>query len=148
VMAQAQRLVRRLCDECKVERDVQPDEWITLDVNAASMADVQRVFDAKGCDHCLNTGYIGRVAIYELMPITQKMRNAIHDGVGLPEMRRLAVKEGAVTLRQDGARHIASGVTTFDEVLMATRADVVADVVSESSGETDVEVTDVKELGA
>jgi len=68
------------------------------------------------------------VAIYELMPITQNMRNAIHDGMGLPAMRRLALQEGAVTLRQDGARHIAAGVTTFDEVLMATRADVVAEV--------------------
>ncbi|MDX8382615.1 MAG: type II secretion system ATPase GspE [Ghiorsea sp.] len=129
VMAQAQRLVRRLCDHCKTPRSVHEDEWTTLDVTPASMAQVSQVYEAQGCEHCLNTGYVGRVAIYELMPITQTMRNAIHDGLGLPEMRRLAMQEGAVNLRQDGARHIGDGVTTFDEVLMATRADVVAAAV-------------------
>jgi len=128
VMAQAQRLVRRLCDHCKTARPVLCDEWHALDVDAALMQDAVEVYDAQGCEHCLHTGYVGRVAIYELMPITQNMRNAIHDGMGLPAMRRLALQEGAVTLRQDGARHIAAGVTTFDEVLMATRADVVAEV--------------------
>jgi len=61
------------------------------------------------------------------MPITQQMRNAVHDGKGLPELRRIAAREGSISLRQDGARHIAAGKTTFDEVLMATRADVVSD---------------------
>ncbi len=127
VMAQAQRLVRRLCEHCKTPRDIKGDEWQALDVSAAEMAEVTVVYDAKGCDECLNTGYIGRVAIYELIPITQNLRNAIHDGKGLPALRRIAAKEGAVSLRQDGARHIAAGITTFDEVLMATRADVVVD---------------------
>jgi len=125
VMAQAQRLVRRLCEHCKAPRDVQRDEWKTLDIDPSGMDNVSQVYEAKGCDHCLDTGYLGRVAIYELMPITQTMRNAIHDGLGLPAMRKLAMQEGAINLRQDGARHIAEGVTTFDEVLMATRADVV-----------------------
>ncbi len=127
VMAQAQRLVRRLCEHCKTPRDIVDDEWQTLDVLADEMKDVTVVYDAKGCDECLNTGYIGRVAIYELIPITQNLRNAIHDGKGLPALRRIAAKEGAISLRQDGARHIAAGITTFDEVLMATRADVVVD---------------------
>jgi len=125
VMAQAQRLVRRLCEHCKTPREIHRGEWETLEIKSEAMADTTVVYDAVGCDECLNTGYIGRVAIYELMPITQKMRNAIHDGAGLPAMRRLAAKEGAISLRQDGARHIAAGMTTFDEVLMATRADVV-----------------------
>ncbi|MDQ6989740.1 MAG: ATPase, T2SS/T4P/T4SS family, partial [Mariprofundaceae bacterium] len=129
VMAQAQRLVRRLCEHCKMPRAVQSEEWQSLDVAAATMSDCSQVYDAKGCEHCLDTGYIGRVAIYELMPISQAMRSAIHDGVGLPQMRKLAMQAGAVTLRQDGARHIAAGVTSFDEVLMATRADVVLDDV-------------------
>ena len=125
VMAQAQRLVRRLCPHCKTPREPLAGEWETLDISSESMAETTVVYDAHGCEHCLNTGYVGRVAIYELMPITQAIRNAIHDGKGLPALRRLAAKEGAISLRQDGARHIASGVTTFDEVLMATRADVV-----------------------
>ncbi|HID37503.1 MAG TPA: hypothetical protein EYP39_09070, partial [Ghiorsea sp.] len=127
VMAQAQRLVRRLCGNCKTPRDIKDDEWQALDISAADMAEATVVYDAKGCDECLNTGYIGRVAIYELIPITQSLRNAIHDGKGLPALRRLAAKEGAISLRQDGARHIAAGITSFDEVLMATRADVVID---------------------
>ncbi|MDX8388182.1 MAG: type II secretion system ATPase GspE [Ghiorsea sp.] len=131
VMAQAQRLVRRLCEECKTPREVQLAEWEKLDVKSEKMIDTTVVYDAHGCEHCLNTGYVGRVAIYELMPITQAIRNAIHDGKGLPALRRLAAKEGAISLRQDGARHIAAGMTTFDEVLMATRADVVIDVAPE-----------------
>ncbi|MDX8382068.1 MAG: type II secretion system ATPase GspE [Ghiorsea sp.] len=127
VMAQAQRLVRRLCEHCKTPREILNGEWEALDVSAESMKEATVVYDAKGCEHCLNTGYIGRVAIYELMPITQNLRNAIHEGRGLPTMRKIAAKEGAISLRQDGARHIASGVTTFDEVLMATRADVVVE---------------------
>jgi general secretion pathway protein E len=127
VMAQAQRLVRRLCEHCKTPRDIDDDEWQALDVLADDMKETRVVYDAKGCDECLNTGYIGRVAIYELIPITQNLRNAIHDGKGLPALRRIAAKEGAISLRQDGARHIAAGITTFDEVLMATRADVVVD---------------------
>ncbi len=131
VMAQAQRLVRRLCEECKKPREVHEGEWETLDVSSRSMKETTVVYDACGCDACLNTGYIGRVAIYELIPITQSIRNAIHDGKGLPALRRISAKEGATSLRQDGARHIASGVTTFDEVLMATRADVVIDAADE-----------------
>jgi len=127
VMAQAQRLVRRLCSECKTPREVKGSEWAALDIQPDAMLETTVVYDACGCEACLHTGYVGRVAIYELMPITQAMRNAIHDGKGLPALRRLAAKEGAVSLRQDGARHIAAGVTTFDEVLMATRADVVMD---------------------
>jgi len=127
VMAQAQRLVRRLCEHCKTPRDILSGEWEALDVQGSDMAEIAKVYDAKGCEECLNTGYAGRVAIYELIPITQSLRNAIHDGKGLPALRRLAAKEGAITLRQDGARHVAAGITTFDEVLMATRADVVID---------------------
>jgi len=127
VMAQAQRLVRRLCEHCKTPREILDGEWEALDVSAQNMAEATVVYDAKGCDECLNTGYIGRVAIYELIPITQNLRNAIHDGKGLPALRRIAAKEGGISLRQDGARHIATGITTFDEVLMATRADVVVD---------------------
>jgi len=127
VMTQAQRLVRRLCEHCKAPREVDAAEWKLLDVSPSEMHETTIVYDAKGCEHCLNTGYLGRVAIYELMPITQQMRNAVHDGKGLPELRRIAAREGSISLRQDGARHIATGKTTFDEVLMATRADVVSD---------------------
>ncbi len=127
VMTQAQRLVRRLCEQCKTPREIKAGEWEALDIDAADMADCTMVYDAKGCEHCLDTGYAGRVAIYELIPITQALRNAIHDGKGLPALRRLTHKEGVVSLRQDGARHVAAGITTFDEVLMATRADVVVD---------------------
>ncbi len=127
VLVQAQRLVRRLCEDCKSPREVGPKAWEALDINPDTMQSTTVVYDAQGCDACLHTGYIGRVAIYELIPISQSLRNAIHDGKGLPALRRIAAKEGAISLRQDGARHVAAGITTFDEVLMATRADVVVD---------------------
>ncbi|MDQ7005107.1 MAG: type II secretion system ATPase GspE [Ghiorsea sp.] len=127
VMAQAQRLVRRLCEDCKTPREILDGEWQALDVTSDEMKEATVVYDAKGCDACLHTGYIGRVAIYELIPIAKNLRNAIHDGKGLPELRRIAAQSGAISLRQDGARHIAAGITSFDEVLMATRADAAVD---------------------
>ena len=79
--------------------------------------DVGEIYDAQGCDHCMHTGYSGRVAIYELTNISNAMRDAIHEGKGLPAMRRLARKEKMVSLRRDGARHVATGLTTVEEVL-------------------------------
>ncbi|OIO74693.1 MAG: type II secretion system protein GspE [Zetaproteobacteria bacterium CG1_02_53_45] len=126
IMVQAQRLVRRLCPHCREQKPVAADGWTLLEVDAQSFAAVEHVYEANGCDRCLGTGYIGRVAIYEMARITDAMRNAIHEGKGIPVMRRLAKQERMVTLRQDGARHVAAGITTIDEILRVTMEDVVA----------------------
>jgi len=124
IMVQAQRLVRRLCPHCREQHPVPADIWTILEVDEKIGVDV--IYHANGCDLCMGTGYIGRVAIYEMSRISDAMRNAIHEGKGIPVMRRLAKQERMITLRQDGARQVAAGVTTIDEILRVTMEDVVS----------------------
>ncbi len=125
MMVQAQRLVRRLCPNCRVARSVSGEDWLLLESNPSDFSNIKQVYVAEGCDQCMGTGYIGRVAIYEMTRISDAMRNLIHNGQGLPAMRRLAKNERMVTLRHDGARHVAAGVTTIDEVLRVSTEDMV-----------------------
>jgi len=115
MMVQAQRLVRRLCPHCKQARVAQDDDWRVLEVSGIYQQ--KEIFEAIGCDACMNTGFMGRVAIYEILQVSETLRHAIHDGKGLPSLRRLAKKENVLSLRQDGARHVAAGLTTIEEVL-------------------------------
>jgi len=124
-LVQAQRLVRRTCPHCRTPRPVTAEDWRLLESDPADFIGIEQVFEAQRCDHCMGTGYIGRVAIYEMTRISDAMRNLIHEGKGLPAMRRLAKKEQMVTLRHDGARHVAAGVTTIDEVLRVSLEDMV-----------------------
>ncbi|MDQ6968856.1 MAG: type II secretion system ATPase GspE [Mariprofundaceae bacterium] len=123
VMVQAQRLVRRLCPHCKLKRDVRADDWAVLEVNV--IEHVQHLYEATGCEACMHTGFIGRIAIYEILTISGVMRDAIHEGKGLPSLRRLAKKEKLVSLRHDGARHVATGMTTVEEILRVSTEDVI-----------------------
>jgi len=123
VMVQAQRLVRRLCPHCKQPRAFSDSDWQVLET--AVPANTPHIYEAVGCDHCMHTGFAGRIAIYEVVTISEAMRNAIHEGAGLPSLRRLAKKSNLVTLRQDGARHVAAGTTTFEEVLRVSTEGVV-----------------------
>jgi len=125
-MVQAQRLVRRLCQHCREPRPVTPEDWLMLEVEPHDYPEVTHVYDAKCCDACMGTGYTGRIAIYEMARVSDAMRNAIHEGKGLPTMRRIAKKEHMITLRQDVARHVAAGVTSIEEVLRVTMEDAVA----------------------
>jgi len=125
-MVQAQRLVRRLCPHCREPRPVTPEDWTMLEVISEDYPEVTEIYDARGCDQCMDTGYAGRIAIYEMAYVSEAMRNAIHEGKGLPAMRRIAKKENMITLRQDVARHVAAGVTSIEEVLRVTMEDVVA----------------------
>jgi len=124
-LVQAQRLVRRLCPHCRKPKAVSDTDWKVLDMQQADFADVETIYEAAGCDECMQTGYKGRVAIYEMTLISEAMRNLIHEGKNLQAARKQAKREGMLTLRQDGARHVALGVTTVDEVLRVTLEDVV-----------------------
>ncbi|MDX8413535.1 MAG: type II secretion system ATPase GspE [Mariprofundales bacterium] len=124
-LVQAQRLVRRLCSHCRKPKPVGDNDWKVLDMQPADFAGVDTIYEAAGCEECMQTGYKGRVAIYEMALISDAMRNLIHEGKNLQAARKQAKCEGMLTLRQDGARHIALGVTTVDEVLRVTLEDVV-----------------------
>ncbi|MDX8390470.1 MAG: type II secretion system ATPase GspE [Mariprofundaceae bacterium] len=120
---QAQRLVRALCPHCKKARPVREDDWRSLGVDVPTGIDT--LYDAEGCDHCMHSGYLGRLGIFEMAPISDKLRNAIHDEKGLLELRRIAAQEQIKTLRQDAARHVAAGLSSVDEVLRVTQQDKV-----------------------
>ena len=74
----------------------------------------------KGCDRCLNTGYKGRVGLYEVMEISEELRELILVGASGPELRRKAVDEGMITLRQSGLRKVKDGMTSLEEVVRET----------------------------
>ncbi len=126
LMVQAQRLIRILCPHCKQPTPVEADTWETLGVSdRKEYEQIETIYTAKGCDACMQTGFLGRVGLFEMAMVDQDMRAAIHDGEPLSTLRKIAMRSGMVSLRQDGARHIAAGLTTVDEVLRVTQRDTV-----------------------
>jgi type II secretion system protein E len=115
----AQRLVRRICPHCKTATT--PDHTATrrLDVEALGLA---RVWRGTGCDRCRQTGYIGRIGIYELLVMDNDLRAELQQRRGSEELRALAVEKGMRTLQEDGLRLVREGVTTLSEVLRVARA--------------------------
>ncbi|MDX2146520.1 MAG: ATPase, T2SS/T4P/T4SS family [Planctomycetota bacterium] len=117
----AQRLIRRLCKECKAQEP--PDDELGQHL-ALQGLDPEFIWTAKGCDRCRKTGYSGRVGIYELLAVDDQLRDTIARNPNVAEFRRLCIERGMVTLRQDGMRKVAAGVTTVHEVLRVTEANV------------------------
>jgi type IV pilus assembly protein PilB len=115
----AQRLVRRVCTNCKVEDPVAP---LALEQMGFTAADAKSIKPVKGagCDKCNKTGYKGRVGLYEVMEITDELRELILVGASSLELRRKAVEEGMITLRGSGLHKVKLGVTTLEEVLRET----------------------------
>jgi len=81
------------------------------------------LWHAKGCSHCANTGYSGRICITEVMPMTDSVRSLVMKHANAADLRAEAIREGMVTMYEDGLRKAVKGVTTFEEVLRATRED-------------------------
>src|SRR5262249_2682542 len=118
-LIQAQRLVRRICKECKTEFRV-PVEAV-IDVGfAPSEAKEVKAFKGAGCSACNGTGYKGRVGLYEVMEVTDDMRELILIGASGLELRKKAIEQGMLTLRQSGLEKIRQGLTTIDEVVRET----------------------------
>ncbi len=115
----AQRLVRRICTHCRTE--VHVDEALLSQLKLAP-EELQGLVLQKGdgCTHCNNTGYSGRVGLYEVMPVTDTIRKMILEGRSSDEIRVAAVDEGMLTLRQDAVRKMKTGITTFTEVIGET----------------------------
>jgi type IV pilus assembly protein PilB len=115
----AQRLVRRVCSNCRVADPVAPQ---ALEQIGFSPGDAKTVkpFKAAGCEKCNKTGYKGRVGLYEVMQITEELRELILIGASSLELRRKAVEEGMISLRGSGLRKVKAGVTTIEEVVRET----------------------------
>ncbi len=119
ILVVAQRLVRKICPHCKKEIYVPPQ---ALEEIGFSKEDAEKIkiFKGEGCEYCNDTGYRGRVALYEVMPVTDKIRRMILEGASTDELRSEAVKEGMSTLRMSGLKKIKEGITTIEEVMNVT----------------------------
>jgi type IV pilus assembly protein PilB len=115
----AQRLVRRVCSNCKVEEHVAPQALEQIGFSAEDAKTV-KPFKGAGCEKCNKTGYKGRVGLYEVMEITDELRELILVGASALELRRKAAEEGMITLRGSGLRKVKAGVTSIEEVLRET----------------------------
>jgi general secretion pathway protein E len=119
----AQRLVRTLCPQCKESYVALPELVEQMNLRRYSSERAITLWRAKGCSHCANTGYIGRISILEMMPMTDALRSLVMKHATATDLRAEAIREGMVTMYEDGLRKALKGVTTFEEVLRATRED-------------------------
>jgi len=122
VLICAQRLVRRICSECKEPLEVNKDTLLEVGFSEEDAESIQPM-KGVGCQKCNDTGYKGRVSCYEVMPLTDEIKEAILQGYSSIELKREAMRQGMKTLRQAGLEKVKAGVTTLEEVLRVTRAD-------------------------
>jgi general secretion pathway protein E len=113
----AQRLVRRICQACRMPKAADPAQIASLGVVATG---TEELFHGKGCDECRGTGYRGRIGIYELLRVTEAIRSLIVRKAPAAEIRREAIAQGMVTLREDGWARACAGLTTVGEILRVT----------------------------
>jgi type IV pilus assembly protein PilB len=115
----AQRLARVICQNCKEENPVAPEVLKEFGWNG----DPFMTYRGAGCSHCGGTSYKGRIALYEVMPLADELREAILSGATALDLKRTAVQAGMKSLRQSGLSKVAEGVTTIEEVMRVTMAD-------------------------
>jgi len=117
----AQRLVRKLCPHCKEPYVALPELVEQMRLRRFSHDRDITLWHAKGCSHCAQTGYTGRLSILEMMPMTDSVRSLVMKHATANELRAEAIRNGMITMYEDGLRKALAGVTTFEEVLRATR---------------------------
>jgi type IV pilus assembly protein PilB len=115
----AQRLVRKLCVKCKKKDKIHPEALRELGVTSDDQFEIYRT---EGCPACSNTGYAGRTGLYEVMPVSDALREMILNRASAAEIKEQAVREGMVTLRGDGIWKIKNGITSLEEVLRESAA--------------------------
>ena len=119
-LIQAQRLIRRICAQCKVEVTDMPAKTLIEIGVPPEQVGTFKLYKGRGCGVCNGTGYKGRVGLYEVMEIGEGIRDLIMVGATAVEIKRKALEEGMLTLRMSGVEKIKSGVTTIEEVLRET----------------------------
>jgi type IV pilus assembly protein PilB len=120
-LIQAQRLIRRICSECKEETHVPVEGLIEIGFSKEEAKNL-KLYKGRGCETCLNTGYKGRVGLYEVMEVTDDLRELIIIGASAIELRRKAIELGMITLRESGLCKLREGITTIEEVVKETVA--------------------------
>ena len=117
----AQRLVRRICSNCKEEHQYAPEELKALGGDTREFEGIT-FYKGKGCDQCAGVGYKGRAGLYEVMSLSAELRRMILKGASTSELSDQAVQDGMLTLRMDGLVKIRKGITTLEEVVKETAA--------------------------
>ncbi len=120
-LIQAQRLIRRICKDCKKEHPTPVEALVEIGFTPEEAGKV-KTYKGKGCATCNETGYKGRIGLYEVMEITDEIRELILIGASSLELRKKAMEDGMITLRGSGLQKIRDGVTTIEEVLRETVA--------------------------
>jgi type IV pilus assembly protein PilB len=118
----AQRLSRKICPHCKRRDDISVETLIQMGLDLDSASSIE-CLAGKGCPSCGNTGYKGRIALYEVMPVTEEIKELILMGASASEIKNQALNQGMKTLRQSGLTKITEGITSVSEILRTTMAD-------------------------
>ena len=119
VLIQAQRLVRRICPKCREEIEADPKLLKEAGIPKGTFPN-NKIYKGKGCTNCNQTGYKGRIRLYEVMPISPDIRTMILKGGSSDEIAEQAEKDGMITLRDDGIEKVKEGVTTIEELMRET----------------------------
>ncbi len=112
----AQRLIRRICQKCKEVEDVPIQALLNVGFSESEAPNIQ-LYKGRGCEACNQRGYKGRVGLFEVMKVTEDVRELILSGASAVELRRKALEEGMIGLRYSGLQKIREGVTTIEEVV-------------------------------
>ena len=120
-LIQSQRLIRRICKDCKQDHPTPPEAMIEVGFTAEE-AKKLKTYKGKGCSTCNNTGYKGRIGLYEVLEVTDEIRELILIGASALELRKKAIDDGMISLRESGLHKIRNGVTTIEEVVRETVA--------------------------
>ena len=120
----AQRLCRKICMNCREEKKVPIEELITCGFAPAS-AEKIKIYHGKGCDMCNNTGYKGRLAIYEVLSVTPKIRELILRNASADDLKKQAIRDGMKTLRMCALTKVAQGLTTLEEAVTNSASDQI-----------------------
>jgi type IV pilus assembly protein PilB len=120
-LIQAQRLIRRVCKDCKKENQTPAEALIEVGFSPDEASHI-KTYKGRGCQTCNGTGYKGRVGLYEVMEVTDDIRELILIGASSLELRKRAIDDGMITLRESGIHKIRAGITTVEEVVRETVA--------------------------
>ena len=118
----AQRLVRRLCADCKEEYTPSNEELTIVGLDEKKINGP--LYQAKGCAECRNTGYKGRLAIFEMIPMARDLRKLVFDNANEDDIRQTALDNGMTTLRDAGLSRVLDGTTSIEEIMRSTVEDL------------------------
>jgi type IV pilus assembly protein PilB len=122
ILIASQRLARIICTSCKEEEKIPVPALIQLGFSETEAESI-KCYKGKGCSLCNNSGYKGRIALYEIMPLRDELKEMILEGASADELKKTSIRLGMKTLRMSGLTKIRKGVTTVEEVVRVTFGD-------------------------